>query len=191
LLGPERCAAITHVSAYGADFIDTIVAQMCPAATRVADPFHVVKWATEPSTRSVGEPGTTPARWPGPNRKPAGQATGRRTTSARGRTNEGVEGRALYVVEEPREPQRQPGDQSGLDRRNRLGGKPGPPTQRGPANDLRHALQRSSRSPRPVGVMGPTLPDPGVPRELPAAEVNAAQVRRVGYLPGNAPTIKP
>jgi transposase len=47
LLGPERCAQITHVSADGADFIDTIVAQMCPAATRVADPFHVVKWATE------------------------------------------------------------------------------------------------------------------------------------------------
>jgi len=30
LLGPERCAQITHVSADGADFIDTIVAQMCP-----------------------------------------------------------------------------------------------------------------------------------------------------------------
>ena len=47
LLGPDRCAAITHVSADGADFIDTIVAQMCPGATRVADPFHVVKWATD------------------------------------------------------------------------------------------------------------------------------------------------
>ena len=47
LLGPERCGQITHVSADGADFIDTIVAQMCPAATRVADPFHIVKWATE------------------------------------------------------------------------------------------------------------------------------------------------
>ena len=47
LLGPERCAQITHVSADGADFIDTIVAQTCPDAVRVADPFHVVKWATE------------------------------------------------------------------------------------------------------------------------------------------------
>jgi transposase len=47
LLGPERCAQITHVSADGADFIDSIVAQMCPAAVRVADPFHIVKWATE------------------------------------------------------------------------------------------------------------------------------------------------
>ena len=40
LLGPDRCAQITHVSADGADFIDTIVSQMCPAATRVADPFY-------------------------------------------------------------------------------------------------------------------------------------------------------
>lgn len=47
LLGPERCAQITHVSADGADFIDTIVAEKCPDAVRVADPFHVVKWATE------------------------------------------------------------------------------------------------------------------------------------------------
>lgn len=47
LLGPERCAQITHVSADGADFIDTIVAEKCPAAVRVADPFHVVKWATD------------------------------------------------------------------------------------------------------------------------------------------------
>lgn len=47
LLGPERCAQITHVSADGADFIDTIVAEKCPGAVRVADPFHVVKWATD------------------------------------------------------------------------------------------------------------------------------------------------
>ena len=47
LLGEERCAQITHVSADGADFIDAIVAEACPGAVRVADPFHVVKWATE------------------------------------------------------------------------------------------------------------------------------------------------
>ena len=47
LLGEDRCAQITHVSADGADFIDTIVAAVCPNAVRVADPFHVVKWATE------------------------------------------------------------------------------------------------------------------------------------------------
>lgn len=47
LLGEERCRQITHVSADGADFIDLIVAERCPNAVRVADPFHVVKWATE------------------------------------------------------------------------------------------------------------------------------------------------
>ena len=47
LLGEQRCAQITHVSADGADFIDTIVAARCPKAVRVADPFHVVKWATD------------------------------------------------------------------------------------------------------------------------------------------------
>jgi transposase len=47
LLGEERCAQITHVSADGADFIDTIVASRCPGAVRVADPFHVVKWASD------------------------------------------------------------------------------------------------------------------------------------------------
>jgi transposase len=47
LLGPERCAQITHVSADGAAFIDSVVAATCPDAVRVADPFHVVRWATE------------------------------------------------------------------------------------------------------------------------------------------------
>ena len=47
VLGPERRAQITHVSADGAEFIDAIVAETCPDAVRVADPFHVVKWASE------------------------------------------------------------------------------------------------------------------------------------------------
>lgn len=47
LLGEERCAQITHVSADGAEFIDTIVAEKCPNAVRVADPFHIVSWATD------------------------------------------------------------------------------------------------------------------------------------------------
>lgn len=46
-LGPDRCAAITHVSADGAAFIDEVVAQMCPGAVRCADPFHIVSWATD------------------------------------------------------------------------------------------------------------------------------------------------
>jgi transposase len=46
-LGAQRCAQITHVSADGADWIAGVVAERCPHAVRCADPFHVVKWATE------------------------------------------------------------------------------------------------------------------------------------------------
>lgn len=46
-LGEDRCAAITHVSADGADWIAKVVTDRCPAAVRCADPFHVVAWATD------------------------------------------------------------------------------------------------------------------------------------------------
>jgi transposase len=46
-LGEDRCKLITHVSADSADWIARAVAQACPGAVRCADPFHVVKWATE------------------------------------------------------------------------------------------------------------------------------------------------
>jgi transposase len=46
-LGSERSALITHVSADGAEWISLVVAERCPNAVRCADPFHVVKWATD------------------------------------------------------------------------------------------------------------------------------------------------
>ena len=46
-LGEQRCGQITHVSADAADWIARVVDQRCPQAVRCADPFHVVKWATE------------------------------------------------------------------------------------------------------------------------------------------------
>lgn len=45
--GEDRCSLITHVSADGAEWIGGVVAERCPTAVRCADPFHVVKWATE------------------------------------------------------------------------------------------------------------------------------------------------
>ncbi len=45
-LGPERSAAITHVSADGADWIAVVVAERIPHAVLCADAFHVVAWAT-------------------------------------------------------------------------------------------------------------------------------------------------
>ncbi len=46
-LGPARSAALTHVSADGADWISRLVAARAPQAVRCADPFHVIKWVTE------------------------------------------------------------------------------------------------------------------------------------------------
>ena len=46
-LGEQRCAQITHVSADGADWIQDVVTARCPTAVRCADPFHVVRWATD------------------------------------------------------------------------------------------------------------------------------------------------
>lgn len=46
-LGPERSARITHVSADGGEWIAVALTERCPAAIRCADPFHVVKWATD------------------------------------------------------------------------------------------------------------------------------------------------
>lgn len=43
--GAGRCAAITHVSADGADWISNSVRRHCPNAIRCADPFHIVQWA--------------------------------------------------------------------------------------------------------------------------------------------------
>jgi transposase len=46
-LGPERCAAITLVSADSARWITKAVAARCPHALQCADPFHVIAWATD------------------------------------------------------------------------------------------------------------------------------------------------
>lgn len=45
--GEGRSAQITHVSADGADWISGVVAERCPNAVRCADPFHIVRWATD------------------------------------------------------------------------------------------------------------------------------------------------
>lgn len=47
LLGGQRCALVTHVSADSAAWIAAVVAECCPGAVRCADPFHVVRWAND------------------------------------------------------------------------------------------------------------------------------------------------
>ncbi|MPZ62983.1 MAG: hypothetical protein GEU93_17185 [Propionibacteriales bacterium] len=46
-LGPERSAALTHVSADHARWISAVVAEHAPQATYCADWFHVIGWASE------------------------------------------------------------------------------------------------------------------------------------------------
>ena len=46
-LGPARSARITHVSADQANWIEHVVTERCPHAVQCADPFHIIKWATE------------------------------------------------------------------------------------------------------------------------------------------------
>jgi transposase len=46
-LGAERAAQLTHVSADGAEWIHTVVADRAPQAVLCLDPFHVVAWATK------------------------------------------------------------------------------------------------------------------------------------------------
>ncbi|RYP80175.1 DDE transposase, partial [Nocardioides guangzhouensis] len=64
-LGPDRCAQITHVSADGADWIEDVVAGRCAHAVRCADPFHIVRWATDALDAVRREAWNTARRAPG------------------------------------------------------------------------------------------------------------------------------
>jgi transposase len=46
-LGAERAAALTHVSADGAEWIHTVVTERAPRAVLCLDAFHVVAWASK------------------------------------------------------------------------------------------------------------------------------------------------
>jgi len=83
-LGPERCKLITHVSADGADWIEAVVSRRCHYAVRCADPFHIVRWATEALDAVRREAWNTARRAMGGSRhvglahgRPQHQATGR------------------------------------------------------------------------------------------------------------------
>ena len=82
-LGEQRCAQITHVSADGADWIADVVAGRCQNAVRCADPFHVVRWATDALDVVRRE------AW--------NNATGRRRTPAQVRRRAGVTGDAAAI----------------------------------------------------------------------------------------------
>jgi transposase len=74
LLGDERSAQITQVSADAADWIANVVARRCPNAIRCADAFHIVAWATE-ALDEVRRQAWNDARRASPSRRP-GRAIG-------------------------------------------------------------------------------------------------------------------
>lgn len=80
--GAGRCAQISHVSADGADWIEAVVADRCPNAVRCADPFHIVKWATE-ALNEVRRAAWNTARRAG-HTKPDGQANARAQRTSTG-----------------------------------------------------------------------------------------------------------
>jgi transposase len=55
-LGPQRCAAITHVSADAADWTADVVAVRCPGAVQCADASY---YRTSHSSRSSAASGAT------------------------------------------------------------------------------------------------------------------------------------
>jgi hypothetical protein len=57
-LGPERAARLRFVSADGAEWIRSVVAEAAPEAIVTLDPFHLVQWRMTPSMKSVGPSGT-------------------------------------------------------------------------------------------------------------------------------------
>lgn len=65
VLGEQRSALITHVSADGADWIQDVVRARCPNAVLCADPFHIVRWATDALDTVRREAWNTARRAPG------------------------------------------------------------------------------------------------------------------------------
>ena len=88
-LGEERCAQITHVSADGADWISAVVAGRCGNAVRCADPFHIVKWATEALDDVRRQ------AWNAARRRPGGRADRIRWSRGRLRQDAAGDARAL------------------------------------------------------------------------------------------------
>ncbi|RFS45619.1 transposase [Micromonospora craniellae] len=61
-LGPQRAAALTHVSADGADWIGDVVAAHAPHALRCLDAFHAVGWVTDALDARVPQLGVDTVR---------------------------------------------------------------------------------------------------------------------------------
>ncbi len=151
-LGEDRCKLITHVSADGADWISAVVAEKCLNAVRCADPFHVVRWATD-ALDEVRRQAWNEARGAVRQRR-AGRASGHAKALKHAAMRCGRTPRTSPAASRPSSPGRQDRPQA----------PPGlPPQGRTPAG-LPFALSGGRRSPRDLDRLGTTLPDPHVRR---------------------------
>lgn len=86
-LGPERAAALTHVSADMAPWIRRVVNARAPQATRCADAFHIVAWATDAldteRRRAWNDASGRRRGTPGHGRRPRATGDARRFKQAR------------------------------------------------------------------------------------------------------------
>jgi transposase len=142
-LGQERCAAITHVSADGADWIDAVAAERCPNAVRCADPFHIVRWATD-ALDDVRRQAWNEAR---------GAVSRRRAARASGHAK-ALKHARFALCEQPREPHQPTAGQADLGRQDRPATAPGLPAQGGSPAGVPAALRRGRRGPGQVGWLG-------------------------------------
>ena len=137
-LGPERSAQITHVTADGAAWIASVVAEKAPNAIRCADPFHVVKWATDALDevrRAAWNDARTAARQNDARRtrgRPARDAP-TRPDSARAT---GIKNCRYALWKNPQKPHREATSEARLDRPNRPHPRPGLLLERRFARDL-------------------------------------------------------
>ncbi len=120
------------------------MAERCPDAVRCADPFHVVRWATDALDEVRREAWNDARRGPAAATRGAG---GRRGVAARPPATPAAQARPLRAVEEPREPHRQTARQARLDRQDRPPALPRLPAQRGSAADL--PARQPTRPPKP------------------------------------------
>ena len=115
-LGPQRCAALTHVSADGAEWIHTVVRENAPDAVICLDAFHVVTWAMKAldkvRTRTLVNSGARDRNLMWAVRKNPADLSGEQKTSLAGiqGTNKTLY-RAYLLKEQLREVFRVKGDQ--------------------------------------------------------------------------------
>ena len=139
-LGAERSAALTHVSADGAEWIHTVVAARAPQALICLDPYHVVAWAMK-----------------------ALDKVRRRTLAAEG----GSDRHAMWAVRKnPDRPHHRATRVAGEHRGHQRRPLPRLPAQRTTARGI--SGQGPTRAPVAgrVAVVGLALPDPGDGRRV-------------------------